>query len=84
MSDPNPDCPECRGHGRIEEGTCAANSEGGEDWREIDCPLCFPPKPRRRATWQHEETGYIFTKEIPAGEPTPKFPRRFVISEEPI
>lgn len=40
--------------------------------------------PRRRVTWQHEETGYIFTKEIPAGEPTPDLPHRFVISEEPI
>lgn len=40
--------------------------------------------PRRRVTWQHEETGYIFTKEIPAGELTPDFPRRFVVSEEPV
>lgn len=36
----------------------------------------------RRVTWQHEDTGYIFTKEIPEGIETPVFPRRFVIREE--
>jgi hypothetical protein len=39
---------------------------------------------RRLVTWQHEDTGYVFTKEIPAGECTPNFFRRFVVKEEPL
>lgn len=40
-NEPDPNCPECHGEGRIQEGTCHGNSDGGEDWREIDCPACI-------------------------------------------
>ena len=36
----------------------------------------------RKVTWQHKETGSIFTKNIPDGIKTPSFPRRFAIKEE--
>ena len=38
----------------------------------------------RRVTYQHEDTGNIFTKLIPENEPIPEFPRRFVVSVEPV
>ncbi len=36
----------------------------------------------RLVTYQHEETGNIFTKMIPENEPIPEFPRRFIVSVE--
>jgi hypothetical protein len=33
-------------------------------------------------TYQHEDTGNVFTKLIPFNEPIPKIPRRFVIKIE--
>ena len=39
---------------------------------------------RRLVTWQHEDTGYIFTKEIPEGVTTPEFKRRFIIKVEAV
>lgn len=34
-------CPTCKGERRVQEGTGQASSEGGEDWREIECPDCY-------------------------------------------
>jgi hypothetical protein len=34
----------------------------------------------RRVTYQHEDTGNLFTKLIPENEPIPQIPRRFVVS----
>lgn len=39
-----------------------------------------PKFTERRVTYQHEDTGNIFTKLIPANEPIPEFPRRFIVS----
>jgi hypothetical protein len=38
----------------------------------------------KRVTYQHEDTGNIFTKLIPNGEPIPEFPRRFIVKIEEI
>lgn len=34
----------------------------------------------QEVTWQHEETGALFTKLIPVGESIPEIPRRFIVS----
>lgn len=43
-----------------------------------------PKNCERRVTYQHEDTGNIFTKLIPANEPIPEIPRRFIVSVEDV
>ena len=48
-------------------------------WREgIGDGICT----EQAVTWQHDETGMTFTKNIPINEPIPSFPRRGIIKIE--